>query len=215
MDRPFPAGDLPAPVQTLRQILRASARHLTAAAWARFPTSRIPPARAWLQRRIEESQNATNFTPEERLRILQKLSASELFERFLHTKFLGQKRFSLEGAESLIPGLDSVVEDAPSHHIRELVLGMAHRGRLNVLSNIVGKGHSSRFSELENSRCSSPFARRLKSQGLPATAAPLRRKTCPVLTRLLAHRGGGHGGGRRARAKQTRVGDTRADDLPV
>ena len=78
------------------------------------------------------------------------LSAAELFERFLHTRFVGQKRFGLEGAESLIPLLDTVVEDAPGQGIREFVIGMAHRGRLNVLSNILGKSFEMIFSEFED-----------------------------------------------------------------
>ena len=100
-------------------------------------TSRIPGARPGCSAGSRSPRTSRRSTPDERLHVLQKLSAAELFERFLHTKFVGQKRFSLEGAESLIPLLDTIVEDAPAHGVREIVLGMAHRGRLNVLSNIL------------------------------------------------------------------------------
>ena len=117
-----------------------------------------PGRKAWLQRRLEDSSNETPFTTGERLHVLESVAAAELFERFLHTKFVGQKRFSLEGAESLIPLLDTIVEDAPAHGGREIVIGMAHRGRLNVLSNTLRKSLDSIFSEFEdNPLIDSPF----------------------------------------------------------
>jgi 2-oxoglutarate dehydrogenase E1 component len=159
LDRSFMAGDLPGgPVQTLRQILARLRNTYCRSVGVEFTHIQDPGRKGWIQRRIEECENTTALSADDRLRILQKLSAAELFERFLHTKFLGQKRFSLEGAESLIPLLDTIVEDAPAHGIRELVLGMAHRGRLNVLSNIVGKSLESMFSEFEDSPLiDSPF----------------------------------------------------------
>ena len=159
LDRPFLAGDLPGGhVQTLRQILARLRATYCRTVGVEFTHIQDPGRKSWLQRRIEDSQNQTPLAPDDRLRILQKLSAAELFERFLHTKFLGQKRFSLEGAETLIPLLDTIVEDAPAQRIRELVIGMAHRGRLNVLSNIVGKSLESIFSEFEDSPLiDSPF----------------------------------------------------------
>ncbi|HXK21572.1 MAG TPA: 2-oxoglutarate dehydrogenase E1 component [Myxococcota bacterium] len=159
LDRPFLAGDLPGGhVQTLRQILARLRATYCRTVGVEFTHIQDPGRKSWVQRRIEDSQNQAQLTPDDRLRILQKLSAAELFERFLHTKFLGQKRFSLEGAETLIPVLDTIVEDAPAHRIREIVLGMAHRGRLNVLSNIVGKSLESMFSEFEDSPLiDSPF----------------------------------------------------------
>ena len=110
-----------------------------------------PGHKSYLRDKIESTRNEISLGTNERLRILEKLSAAELFERFLHTKFLGQKRFSLEGAESLIPMLDTIVEHAPEFGVREVVFGMAHRGRLNVLSNILGKSLESMFSEFEDS----------------------------------------------------------------
>jgi 2-oxoglutarate dehydrogenase E1 component len=152
LDRPYMAGDLPGgPVQSLEQILDRLRRTYCGKIGVEFTHVQDPGRKDWLRRQLEESGNERAFATEERLRILEKLSAAELFERFLHTKFLGQKRFSLEGAEAVIPALDTLVEDAPAHGVRELVIGMAHRGRLNVLSNIVGKSLESLFSEFEDS----------------------------------------------------------------
>ncbi len=152
MDRRYIAGDLPGgPLQTLRQILERLRRTYCRSLGVEFTHVQDPGRKLWLQRELEESENESRPTTPERLRILEKLAAAEVFERFLHTKFVGQKRFSLEGSESLIPALDTVVEDAPQHGIRELVIGMAHRGRLNVLSNVIGKSVASIFSEFEDS----------------------------------------------------------------
>jgi 2-oxoglutarate dehydrogenase E1 component len=150
-DRPYMAGDLPGgPVQTLRQILDRLRRTYCRKVGVEFTHIQDPGRKQWLQRVLEENENEQMFTTVERLRILEKLSAAELFERFLHTRFIGQKRFSLEGAEALIPALDFAVESAPAHGIVEVVLGMAHRGRLNVLSNVLGKSLASIFSEFED-----------------------------------------------------------------
>src|SRR5205823_8701853 len=86
---------------------------------------------------------------EDQCHILERLNAAEAFERFLHSKYVGHKRFSLEGAESLIPMLDSVLEDASDAGMDRVVMGMAHRGRLNVLANVVGKSYSRIFREFE------------------------------------------------------------------
>jgi 2-oxoglutarate dehydrogenase E1 component len=159
LDRPYMAGDLPGgPIQTLRQILERLHATYCRSVGAEYTHLQDPEHKEWLKRSMEESQNTTPLDTEARLRILEKLSAAELFERFLHTKFVGQKRFSLEGAESLIPLLDTIVEDAPGLCVTELVLGMAHRGRLNVLSNVLGKSLESMFSEFEDSPLiDSPF----------------------------------------------------------
>jgi 2-oxoglutarate dehydrogenase E1 component len=150
-EAPFFAGDLPGgPIQPLAQILARLRATYCRRVGVEFTHIQDPGRRQWLMRRMEETENATPLSAPEKLRVLEKICAAELFERFLHTKFVGQKRFSLEGAEALIPLLDTIVEDAPGHHVRELVLGMAHRGRLNVLSNIVGKSLASIFSEFED-----------------------------------------------------------------
>lgn len=103
----------------------------------------------WFEERIETSRNKPNFSTEKKKRILLKLNQAVVFENFLGTKFLGQKRFSLEGAEALIPALDSVIEKGAELGIEEFVLGMAHRGRLNVLTNIMGKTYKDIFSEFD------------------------------------------------------------------
>lgn len=103
--------------------------------------------RRWLQARMEPDCNTPSFTPQQELRILRKLYEAETFERFLHTRYVGQKRFSLEGAETLIPCLDAIIEKCPEYEVAEIVMGMAHRGRLNVLANIVGKSYEFIFRE--------------------------------------------------------------------
>ncbi|PKQ25436.1 MAG: multifunctional oxoglutarate decarboxylase/oxoglutarate dehydrogenase thiamine pyrophosphate-binding subunit/dihydrolipoyllysine-residue succinyltransferase subunit [Actinobacteria bacterium HGW-Actinobacteria-4] len=103
--------------------------------------------RAWLQERLEKGY--TKPSREEHLRILNRLNAAEAFEAFLQTKYVGQKRFSLEGGESLIPLLDAVMSAAAVSGIHEVCIGMAHRGRLNVLANLAGKKYAQIFSEFE------------------------------------------------------------------
>lgn len=107
--------------------------------------------RRWLQARIEPLLGdwANQHTAESRLEILEHLTAAEGIERYLHTKYVGQKRFSLEGGESLIPLIKEIVQRGGTQGIKEFVLGMAHRGRLNVLVNILGKSPEELFSEFE------------------------------------------------------------------
>jgi 2-oxoglutarate dehydrogenase E1 component len=106
-----------------------------------------PLERQWIQARVE--RRYTKPTPEEQRHILTRLNAAEAFETFLQTKFVGQKRFSLEGGESVIPLLDEVLAAAARSGLDEVVIGMAHRGRLNVLANIVGKPYEKIFDEFE------------------------------------------------------------------
>jgi 2-oxoglutarate dehydrogenase E1 component len=106
--------------------------------------------RRWLQERMEPRRNRPGFDRARKMRILTSLHYAELFERFLHTRYTGQKRFSLEGAETLIPILDAVVEKAADLGVREIVLGMAHRGRLNVLANILRKPYEEIFAQFED-----------------------------------------------------------------
>lgn len=103
--------------------------------------------RRWLQSRMEPVFNSPSFDHSHKLRILRRLHKAETFERFLHTRFLGQKRFSLEGAETLIPLLDTIVEFCPALGIKEIILGMAHRGRLNVLASVFRKSYEFMFEE--------------------------------------------------------------------
>ncbi|HEX9063614.1 MAG TPA: multifunctional oxoglutarate decarboxylase/oxoglutarate dehydrogenase thiamine pyrophosphate-binding subunit/dihydrolipoyllysine-residue succinyltransferase subunit, partial [Streptosporangiaceae bacterium] len=106
-----------------------------------------PAERSWLQDRVERPHR--NPDHDEQMRILSRLNVAEAFEMFLQTKFVGQRRFSLEGAESLIPLLDAVLNEAAKVGLHESVIGMAHRGRLNVLANIVGKSYGQIFNEFE------------------------------------------------------------------
>ncbi len=104
----------------------------------------------WLQNRMESTQNTINLSQEQQIRILTKLTDAEIFEQFIHRKFIGAKRFSLEGAESLIPLLDMAIEKAGDLGVDEVVIGMAHRGRLNVLANVMGKNPRQIFREFDD-----------------------------------------------------------------
>ncbi|WP_420035522.1 multifunctional oxoglutarate decarboxylase/oxoglutarate dehydrogenase thiamine pyrophosphate-binding subunit/dihydrolipoyllysine-residue succinyltransferase subunit [Streptomyces sp. cg28] len=106
-----------------------------------------PKQRKWIQDRVERPHSKPER--EEQLRILRRLNSAEAFETFLQTKFVGQKRFSLEGGESVVPLLDAVIDSAAEARLDEVVIGMAHRGRLNVLANIVGKSYAQIFREFE------------------------------------------------------------------
>ncbi|GHD08701.1 multifunctional oxoglutarate decarboxylase/oxoglutarate dehydrogenase thiamine pyrophosphate-binding subunit/dihydrolipoyllysine-residue succinyltransferase subunit [Zhihengliuella salsuginis] len=109
-----------------------------------------PEEREWFQSELEHEYSKP--TREEQLRVLGRLNAAEAFETFLQTKFVGQKRFSLEGGESLIPLLDAIISDAADQRMDEVTIGMAHRGRLNVLTNIAGKTYAQVFREFEGTQ---------------------------------------------------------------
>ncbi|WP_109435752.1 2-oxoglutarate dehydrogenase E1 component [Aquimarina sp. AU119] len=110
---------------------------------------RNPEEREWIQARINFNSNRTKFSVDQKKHILKKLNQAVSFESFLHTKYVGQKRFSLEGGESLIPALDALVEKAANLGVKEFVMGMAHRGRLSTLTNIFGKSPKDIFSEFD------------------------------------------------------------------
>ena len=114
--------------------------------------------RQWIQYRLENTRSRGLPDPESRKAILRALTAAEGIERYLHRKYVGQKRFSLEGAESLIPLLDELIEHASEKGIKELVVGMAHRGRLNVLVNVLGKLPGALFEEFEGTAKMTPMA---------------------------------------------------------
>jgi 2-oxoglutarate dehydrogenase E1 component len=103
----------------------------------------------WIKDRLHQNQNHPNLSPEQKKDILNKLNQAVSFENFLHTKYVGQKRFSLEGGESLIPALDALVMAAATKGVEEFIMGMAHRGRLNTLTNIFGKSPKDIFSEFD------------------------------------------------------------------
>ncbi|WP_046756442.1 2-oxoglutarate dehydrogenase E1 component [Kordia jejudonensis] len=110
---------------------------------------RKPEQIEWIQQKLNVNDNHPNFSADQKKHILKKLNEAVSFENFLHTKYVGQKRFSLEGGESLIPALDAVVEQAAEKGVEDFILGMAHRGRLNVLTNIFGKSAKDIFSEFD------------------------------------------------------------------
>jgi len=110
---------------------------------------RNPEKLNWIQKRLNINDNHPNFSADQKKHILKKLNQAVSFENFLHTKYVGQKRFSLEGGESLIPALDAVIESAANQGVEEFVMGMAHRGRLNTLANIFGKSTQDIFNEFD------------------------------------------------------------------
>ena len=150
LDKVFEAGAVigigPA---TLREIISHLEQTYCQSVGAEYRYIRHPDVLEWLEKRMEDCRNSPSFTIEEKKRILEKLNEATAFENFLHTRFTGQKRFSLEGAESLIPALDAVIEYGAESGIKEFVIGMAHRGRLNVLANILGKSYEDIFTEFE------------------------------------------------------------------
>jgi 2-oxoglutarate dehydrogenase E1 component len=116
---------------------------------AEYMYIRTPDVVQWLQDKMEQSRNTPKYAILEKMMILEKLSQAVFFENFLHTKFVGQKRFSLEGGETTIPALHAVIERGADLGIQDFVLGMAHRGRLNILANILNKTYKDIFTEFE------------------------------------------------------------------
>ena len=152
LDRKFVTGGLGGKdIRPLREIIEIVRDTYTRKIGIEYMHISDPTEKRWLQERIEPVRCEEPITPEAKRRILQKLNAAEAFERFIHTKYIGHKRFSLEGAESLIPLLDAVISDAAEQEAEEIVMGMAHRGRLNVLANILNKPYEAIFSEFEGS----------------------------------------------------------------
>jgi 2-oxoglutarate dehydrogenase E1 component len=117
-----------------------------------FTFIEAPEQRLWLQRRMESSLNRTDLTHEEQLGLLTKLIDAELFEQFLHTKYVGAKRFSLEGGESVIPLIELLIQSSARQGVEEIVIGMAHRGRLNVLANVMEKSMRELFFAFNDNR---------------------------------------------------------------
>ena len=151
LDRPFSTDSIAGPpTQTLRQILARLRNTYCRSIGAQFMHIDDPVVRQWISDRMESSENRTELSREEQLRILKRLTVATKFEQFLQTNFIGAKTFSLEGAETLIPLLDLAIEKASLQGIDEIVIGMAHRGRLNVLANIMGKPPMQIFREFED-----------------------------------------------------------------
>src|SRR6056300_1550519 len=133
--------------------LRSIIEHLEAiycdAIGVEYMYIRQPEEIQWIQNKLNQNDNHGQFSADEKKHILKKLNEAVSFENFLHTKYVGQKRFSLEGNESLIPALDAIIERAATKGVKQFVMGMAHRGRLNVLTNIFGKSPRDIFSEFD------------------------------------------------------------------
>ncbi|NNL80126.1 MAG: 2-oxoglutarate dehydrogenase E1 component [Flavobacteriaceae bacterium] len=150
LDTVFNAGEiLGLGLRTLREIRDHLEKIYCASIGVEYMYIRQPEEIDWIQSRLNINANHPNYSLEEKKHILNKLSQAVAFETFLHTKYVGQKRFSLEGGESLIPALDILIEKAASMGVTEFVMGMAHRGRLNTLTNIFGKSAKDIFSEFD------------------------------------------------------------------
>ena len=149
MDREFLSDGLPGDKKRpLREIIETLRDAYCRTIGYEFMHISDPTEKRWIQERVESSE-AYTLTNEERKHILDRLNAAEAFERFVHSKYTGQRRYSIEGADSLIPILDAVLEEATKAGMIEIVMGMSHRGRLNVLANIVGKPLQQIFDEFE------------------------------------------------------------------
>ena len=118
---------------------------------------RIPKVTKWIEEKIEETRSERKFSKEEKIEVFENLNKAVLFEKFIHRKFVGQKRFSLEGGESLIPALSYLVKKGARAGIKEFVMGMAHRGRLNILANILKKNYDQIFNEFYGRDYVDPF----------------------------------------------------------
>lgn len=150
LDTVFHAGvDIGIGPAKLRDIIALLEKTYCNTIGAEFKFIREPEMLNWLQGKMESNKNTPDFTKDQKKHILRKLTEAVTFEQFLHTKFVGQKRFSLEGCETIIPALDAVIEKGAELGIEEYVIGMAHRGRLNILANIMHKSYEEIFSEFE------------------------------------------------------------------
>jgi len=150
LDRPiFINNVLGMETATLRQIVAALRKTYCGTIGVEFMHIQDPEQKAWIQERIEGIRNQTDFTVPGKKAILQRITAAEGFERFLQLKYTGTKRFGLEGGEVLVPALEQVMKRGGQLGLQEIVLGMAHRGRLNVLTNVMGKPFQAVFSEFQ------------------------------------------------------------------
>jgi 2-oxoglutarate dehydrogenase E1 component len=157
LDREFYTGSLgeaigetgPKPIATLREILETLRQTYCGKIGCEYMNIQHPEQKRWLQQRMEPDVNRWPLERETRARALRNLIQAEEFEHFLHARFVGHKRFSLEGSETAIPVIEELLHQAVARNVHEIVIGMAHRGRLNVLANVIGKPLSQIFSEFE------------------------------------------------------------------
>lgn len=145
----FVGGVLGMEVASLSEIMTALRQTYCGKIGVEFMHLTDPDEKSWIQQRIEEPRNQTEFTVNGKRAILQRLIAAECFEKFLHTKYVGTKRFGLDGGESLIPCIEQIMKRGGQMGLEEIVVGMAHRGRLNVLTNVMGKPFTAVFSEFQ------------------------------------------------------------------
>ncbi len=135
---------------TLREILQALRETYCGTIGAEYTHITDPAEKRWWQQRLESIRSKPSYTQEQKLHILERITAAEGLERYLHTKYVGQKRFSLEGGESFIASMDEFVQRGGEKGVQEIVIGMAHRGRLNVLVNTLGKMPKDLFAEFDH-----------------------------------------------------------------
>ncbi|VAW55333.1 2-oxoglutarate dehydrogenase E1 component [hydrothermal vent metagenome] len=153
LDTLFETGSLAAAANlSLREIFQIIKKTYCGTIGSEYMHIMETAEKRWIQQRLETARGQANFNNDEKINILQQLTDAEGLERYLHSKYVGQKRFSLEGGESLIPLLDELVQFSGTQKIKEVVIGMAHRGRLNVLVNILGKTPDELFSEFEGTK---------------------------------------------------------------
>ncbi len=153
LERVFDTGTLVGPQQaTLRDIIKALKETYCGTIGLEYMHITDTAQKRWLQQRFEGARSRASLAPDYKLHVLERLTAAEVLEKYLHTKYVGQKRFSLEGGDSLIPLLDNLLQRAGQQGVQELVIGMAHRGRLNVLVNTLGKIPQDLFLEFEGKK---------------------------------------------------------------
>lgn len=151
LDREFITGGFAGlKTATLRDIISILQKTYCDKIGVEFMHIQNPAEKIWLQEKMESNRNTPNYGKETKTEILKNLTYAETFENFVHIKFVGHKRFSLEGNETLIPVLNFLINKSAENNILEIVIGMAHRGRLNVLVNVIGKSFESIFSEFED-----------------------------------------------------------------
>ena len=162
LDTPFDVGSFKAgPARMrLRDIIDALKETYTRTFGAEYMYISDTPTKRFVQERLEPIRSRPNYSAEERRHILERLTAAETLERYLHTKYVGQKRFSGEGGDSMIPMLDLLIQRAGAAGVQEIVLGMAHRGRLNVLVNTLGQDAERPLLRIRGQGAAGPAGRR-------------------------------------------------------
>jgi len=147
-DRPIALGKMALGLEsaTLRQILQHLQETYCSSIGVEFMHIQIPAQKAWLMDRFEQSRNRTKFSAAEKKTLLQQLTQAEGFENFAQTKYTGTKRFGVEGGEAVVPAIEDIIAHSAALGVKEVIVGMAHRGRLNILTNVLGKSFTSIFS---------------------------------------------------------------------